>query len=332
MLQEKKEHPKEKTRLHPRNKHRERYDFRLLIESCPELAQFVKLNLYNDESIDFSDPEAVKMLNKSLLKQYYSIDYWDIPEGYLCPPIPGRADYIHHIADLLRLFNYGKIPTGNKVKCFDIGVGANCVYPIIGNKEYGWSFIGSDIDPPAIENGNKIIEQNSNLKGQIELRFQNNPKDFFYGVIKKDELIDLSICNPPFHASLADAQSGTMRKINNLNKQKNITPVLNFGGQSSELWCEGGEERFVREMIRESKKFGSSCFWFSSLISKQSNLNSAYRVLEKAEAVDIRTIPMGQGNKTSRIIAWTFLSKELQNGWRNSRWKESKTTKEIKLH
>jgi len=327
MLQEKKEHPKEKTRLHPRNKHRERYDFKLLIESCPELAQFVKLNLYNDESIDFSDPEAVKMLNKALLKHYYGIDYWDIPEGYLCPPIPGRADYIHHIADLLRLFNYGKIPTGNKIKCLDIGVGANCVYPIIGNKEYGWSFIGSDIDPVAIENGNKIIEQNTNLSrklsgGQIELRFQNNPKDFFYGVIKKDEIIDLSICNPPFHASLADAQTGTIRKIRNLKQQQNITPVLNFGGQNNELWCEGGEERFVREMIRESKKFGSSCFWFSSLISKHSNLNSAYLALEKAEAVDIRTIPMGQGNKTSRIIAWTFLSKAQQNTWRNSRWKE----------
>jgi 23S rRNA (adenine1618-N6)-methyltransferase len=323
MLQEKKEHPKEKTRLHPRNKHRERYNFKLLIESCPELAQFVKLNIYNDESIDFSDPEAVKMLNKALLEHYYDIKNWEIPTGYLCPPIPGRADYIHHIADLLKMSNYGKIPIGNKIKCLDIGVGANCIYPIIGNNEYGWSFIGTDIDPVAIENGEKILEFNPKLKGQIELRFQNNPKDFFYGVIKKDEIIDLSICNPPFHASLADAQAGTIRKIQNLKHQQNIAPVLNFGGKNNELWCEGGEERFVREMIRESKKFGSSCFWFSSLISKQSNLNSAYQALKKAEAIDIRTIPMGQGNKTSRIIAWTFLSKEQQNIWRNSRWKEN---------
>jgi len=292
MLQEKREHPKEKLRLHPRNKHRERYDFKLLIDTCPELAQFVKLNMYNDESIDFSDPEAVKMLNKALLEHYYDIKNWDIPEGYLCPPIPGRADYIHNVADLLKMSNYGKIPTGNKIKCLDIGVGANCVYPIIGNKEYGWSFIGADIDPIAIENGNKIIEQNPNLKGQIELRWQNNPKDFFYGVIKKDELIDLTICNPPFHASLAEAQTGTIRKLSNLKQQQISEPIKNFGGQNNELWCEGGEEKFVREMIRESKKFGSTCFWFSSLISKQSNLKSAYLALEKADALDIRTIPM----------------------------------------
>jgi len=321
MLQEKREHPKEKLRLHPRNKHRERYDFKKLIDTCPELAQFVKLNMYNDESIDFSNPEAVKMLNKALLKHYYDIENWDIPEGYLCPPIPGRADYIHNVADLLKMSNYGKIPTGNKIKCLDIGVGANCVYPIVGNKEYGWSFIGADIDPIAIENGNKIIEQNPKLKGQVELRWQNNPKDFFYGVIKKDEFIDLTLCNPPFHASLAEAQTGTIRKLSNLKQQQVSEPIKNFGGQNNELWCEGGEEKFVREMIRESKKFGSTCFWFSTLISKQTNLKSAYQALEKVDAFNIQTIPMGQGNKTSRIIAWTFLTKEQQNVWKNSRWK-----------
>ncbi|HQW01464.1 MAG TPA: RlmF-related methyltransferase, partial [Saprospiraceae bacterium] len=43
-LQPKKEHPKEKSRLHPRNRHRERYDFKQLIAVCPELAPYVTLN------------------------------------------------------------------------------------------------------------------------------------------------------------------------------------------------------------------------------------------------------------------------------------------------
>ena len=322
MLQKKKEHPKEKHRLHPRNKHRERYDFKLLIESCPELAQFVKLNIYDDESIDFSNPEAVKMLNKALLKRYYDIENWDIPQNYLCPPIPGRADYIHHIADLLSGSNFGKIPTGPSIKCLDIGVGANCVYPIIGNKEYGWSFIGSDIDPVSIESAKNIIESNPTLKGKIELRFQPQPNDIFFGIIQKEERIDLSICNPPFHASLAEAQSGTLRKLNNLN-QSNITePILNFGGQNNELWCKGGEEKFVLDMIRQSKLFYANCLWFSTLISKQSHLNSVYNALENAEAIEVKTIPMGQGNKSSRIVAWTFFTLEEQREWVNTRWKE----------
>jgi len=317
------EHPTIKSRLHPRNKHRERYDFKLLIASCPELAPFVKVNAYNDESIDFFDPEAVKMLNKALLKHYYGIDYWNIPEGYLCPPIPGRADYIHHIADLLGSCNQGRIPTGNTIKCLDIGVGANCVYPIIGIKEYGWSFIGSDTDPVSIESAGKIVSLNPVLQGKIEIRHQNIPKDIFSGIIQIDELIDLTVCNPPFHTSLKDAHSGTLRKLNNLNSKRVTKTVLNFGGQNCELWCEGGEERFVSDMIRQSKRFAQSCFWFSTLISKESNLKSVYAALSKSEAIEVKTIPMGQGNKISRIVAWTFLNKEQQKEW-TKRWIEIK--------
>jgi 23S rRNA (adenine1618-N6)-methyltransferase len=320
MSQKKKVQPKEKAKIHPRNKHKERYDFKVLVEDCPELAPFVKLNIHNDESIDFADAEAVKILNKSLLKHFYNIENWDIPEGYLCPPIPGRADYIHHLADLLRIYNYGKIPTGSTIKCLDIGVGANGVYPIIGNNEYGWTFIGSDIDIVSIESVQKIIENNPFLNEVIDCRLQTNPKDIFTGIIQEGEFIDFSICNPPFHASKAEAEAGTLRKLSNLN-QKVVKKVnLNFGGQNGELWCEGGEERFVRTMIRQSRQFKNNCFWFSSLISKQANLKSIYEALEKAEAFEVKTLPMGQGNKTSRIVAWTFLDKEQQKEWKNSRW------------
>ena len=315
MLPAKKEHPKEKTELHPRNRHRERYDFKQLIESCPELAPFVTLNSYNDESINFFDPEAVKMLNKALLKYYYVIAYWNIPENYLCPPIPGRADYIHHIADVLGSFNKGKIPTGSQIRCLDIGVGANCIYPIIGNKEYGWSFVGSEIDTVAIESANRIIEGNPLLKGKIEIRLQRNPQDIFTGIIQKDEFFDLTICNPPFHASLAEAQSGTLRKLTNLSHKKITKPILNFGGQNSELWCEGGEEQFVKEMIFQSKQFSASCLWFSTLLSKTSNLKGVEEALKRAEPVEVKVIPMGQGNKKSRIVAWTFFAGEQQKKW-----------------
>ncbi|MCE5348161.1 MAG: 23S rRNA (adenine(1618)-N(6))-methyltransferase RlmF [Bacteroidales bacterium] len=328
MLIIEKEYSKEKSGLHPRNKHREHYDFKQLVVCCQELSQFVKLNNYKDESIDFFNPEAVKMLNKALLKHYYCIDNWDIPKNYLCPPIPGRADYIHHIADLLGSNNPESqrniIPTGNKIKCLDIGVGASCVYPIIGTKEYGWSFVGTDIDTVSIASAKKIVETNSCLKGTIELRLQHNQQDIFYEIIQKDELFDLSICNPPFHSSLSEAQSGTVRKLSNLKHKRITKPILNFGGQNNELWCEGGEEKFVGDMICQSKQFSASCFWFSTLISKQSNLKNAYNALKKAKAVEIKTIPMSQGNKISRIVAWTFLTQEQQIKWMNTRWYKQK--------
>jgi 23S rRNA (adenine1618-N6)-methyltransferase len=319
-LPQKKEHPNEKPGLHPRNRHRKRYNFKELIYTFPELAPFVRLNKYHDESIDFSNPDAVIMLNKALLKQYYDIHSWHLPSGYLCPPVPGRADYIHHIADLLGSCNSEIIPMGERIKCLDVGVGANCIYPIIGNKEYGWSFVGSDIEPAAITSARKIMEDNFCLNGKVELRLQLHANDIFRGIIQKDERFDLTICNPPFHASLQEAQSGSLRKLSNLNNKRITKPTLNFGGMNAELWCEGGEEKFVQKMINESKQFSSSCFWFSTLISKSSNLKSVYTTLKHAKVIEEKTIPISHGNKTSRIVAWTFLSPEQQRNWINTRW------------
>lgn len=321
MLKEKKVYPIEKTQLHSRNKHRERYNFKQLIESCPDLATFVIINKFGDDSIDFFDNAAVKMLNKALLKHFYKIENWDIPSNYLTPPIPGRADYIHHIAEFLGESNNGKIPFGKQIMCLDIGVGANCIYPIIANYEYGWSFIGSDIDTVSIESAKKIVDSNISLKTNIEFRLQSSPKDIFKGIIKDDEFIDLTICNPPFHSSLKDAQSATLRKLKNLKQKKITIPEMNFGGKNNEIWCIGGELRFVKAMIKESKQFANSCFWFSTLISKESNLRGIYAELKKVNAVVVRTIPMAQGNKTSRIVAWTYLSMEQQKKWVKIKWK-----------
>lgn len=303
----------EKSGLHPRNPHRFRYDFKALIASLPELAKFVFHNQFDVESIDFANPEAVKVLNRALLKHFYSISHWDIPRDYLCPPIPGRADYIHYLADLLASANKGNIPTGNKIQVLDIGIGANCVYPIIGSHEYAWKFVGADIDKKAIASAKAIIEANDSLKNTVACRWQTSPANIFKGIIQQDEYFDLTLCNPPFHASMAEAKAGTERKWKNLGKNNN--KVLNFGGQNNELWCEGGEETFIANMIAESTLFANNCLWFTSLISKKTTLPKAYALLKKVKALEVKTIDMAQGQKVSRILAWTFLTKSQQQDW-----------------
>ena len=310
-----------KARLHSRNKNRERYDLSALTTSNPELKNYIMPNKFWVESVDFSNSLAVKLLNKALLNHYYGIKNWEFPDENLCPPIPGRADYIHHIADLLGENNFGTIPIGDKITCLDVGIGASCIYPIIGVTEYGWKFIGSDIDPKSIASAQNIVNSNSSIKDKIECRLQKNSKDVFYGIIGKEDKIELTICNPPFHSSIEDAQKGTRRKIKNLSGKKVKTPELNFAGISNELICDGGEYKFIQNMIRESEKFSKNCYWFSTLVSKQSNLKGIYKLLEKIEANQIKKIPMGTGNKSSRIVAWTFLSREEQKEWRETRWK-----------
>lgn len=294
---------KDKAGLHPRNKHKSSYDFKELISSSWDLAPFVSKNKFGNDSIDFSNPLAVKALNAALLKFYYHISSWDIPKDYLCPPIPGRADYIHHIADLLADKN-GIIPKGPSIKMLDIGVGANCVYPLIAHAEYGWSVVGSEVDPVALTNANTIIKDNA-LDSSITLREQKDKTKIFENIISSDDFFHLTVCNPPFHSSAQEAREGTNRKNKNLGLKKN---VLNFGGQNNELWCEGGEIAFIFKMIQESTRYKKNCLWFSTLVSKSSTLPSVYDELKKVNIARIRTIDMAQGQKKSRIVAWSFQS------------------------
>ncbi len=293
--------PSEKSGPHPRNRHRARYDFSALIKSCPELARFIVPHPLGGDTIDFFDPVAVTTLNRALLRHDYGLTWWDIPPGYLCPPIPGRADYIHHAADLL-----GDSKDAN-VTVLDIGTGANCIYPIIGVREYGWRFVGTDIDPVAIQSAKKIVAANPVLAGKIECRLQSSAADIFNGVVRAGERFDLTMCNPPFHASAKEAAEGTLRKLRNLGGGAKVEkPVLNFGGQNHELWCPGGESAFVRRMIAQSVPLGDRCRWFTTLVSKRGSLPAIYYALKVARAADVRTIAMSQGQKHSRLVAWTF--------------------------
>ncbi|VXB62012.1 putative AdoMet-dependent methyltransferase [Flavobacterium sp. 9AF] len=310
-----------KKQLHPRNKHNSGYSFQELIATNPSLKEFVFINKYGNETIDFAIPDAVKALNKSLLLSYYNISFWDIPKTNLCPPIPGRADYIHYIADLLAESNKKIIPKGRIIKGLDIGVGANCIYPIIGNSEYGWQFVGTETDVPSLKSCAQIVEKNASLQKDVTLRIQSNKRNIFKNCILENDRFDFVICNPPFHNSREEATKGTQRKLKNLGKAQEGKPILNFSGQNNELWTEGGELAFVTNMIYESAHFKKQCLWFTSLVSKKENLRSFYNHLKKVNALEIKTIEMKQGNKISRFIAWTFLNEEQRENWSIIHWK-----------
>ncbi|WP_102402041.1 23S rRNA (adenine(1618)-N(6))-methyltransferase RlmF [Vibrio cyclitrophicus] len=325
--------------LHPRNQHTGRYDFDLLVAALPELKEHLIKNPVGEDTVNFSDPLAVKLLNKALLAHHYGVKHWDIPAGYLCPPIPGRADYIHRVADLLNSDGQGEPYNHASVKALDIGVGANCIYPIIGATEYKWRCTGTDVDPVSVKTANFIAESNANLKGKIRTRLQADSESIFKGVIKDNERYDVTICNPPFHSSLEEAEKGSQRKLDNLaanrakkagqsfkpetNKKsvkldkstKQEKPTLNFGGQKSELWCPGGEAAFILKMARESQLFATQVLWFTTLISKKDNIDMVRSELGKLRAKQVKVVEMSQGQKVSRFIAWTFMDDEQRQEW-----------------
>ena len=277
--------------MHPNNVHQEDYDMTGLGVSYPPLKAFITKNPSGLQTIDFANSKAVLALNKALLKKEYGITKWELPQGYLCPPIPGRADYIHHLSDLLS-------PQKN-VTGLDLGTGANAIYTLLGHTIYNWKMVGCDSNAASVA----IAQQNTvAYASHIEIRHQSNKSNLLKGIIKPKEYYNFMMCNPPFYSSQQAAIKANRHKINSLNT--GITG-RNFAGQSNELWCNGGEALFIKRIIKESVQFSSQVGWFTSLVSRKENLSKLIKQLDKTGAIH-RIIPMSQGQKKSRFIAWTF--------------------------
>lgn len=293
--------------LHPRNRHQGRYDLAALVAASPALARFVVRTPGGERSLEFADPHAVKALNLALLALQYDIHGWDIPDGYLCPPIPGRADYVHHLADLLASGPGGAASRGPAVRILDLGVGANVIYPLLGHREYGWSFVGTDIDPRALDSAARTLAANPGLAAAVTLRLQPRRAAILDGVLAPGERFAACVCNPPFHASAAEARGGSERKWRNLGRAGAARPVRNFGGQAGELWCPGGEAGFLGRLIAESARHRDAVGWFTALVSRSASLPGLIAALRASGAAH-RVLEMGQGHKRSRILAWSFTS------------------------
>ncbi|MFT6066178.1 MAG: 23S rRNA (adenine1618-N6)-methyltransferase [Polaribacter sp.] len=281
--------------LHPKNKFNKGYNFDDLMIKNPVLKELVIKNKFDAITIDFSDPKAVKELNKALLFTFDKITVWDFPDENLCPPIPGRLDYIHHLADL--------ISSEENIKILDIGTGATCIYPLLGVAEYAWSFTASDIDLESLDTAQDIIYDNK-LESKIELRQQFDEQQILKGILKEDDLFSATMCNPPFYKSAAEAQGANRRKTRNLGNNA----VRNFSGNNNELWYIGGEKAFLHNYLYESSLFKDKSKWFTSLVSKKENIESLEKSSKKLGVTAFKVIPMSQGNKVSRIVCWSFNS------------------------
>lgn len=285
--------------MHPNSLHNRPYEFDGLIKANRELENFMIVNERNMQTIDFANAKAVYELNKAILKKDYGLKDYDIPEGYLCPPIPSRADYIHHIATILEAEGFS-----GSIKGLDIGAGANCIYPILGVSIYNWKMMGSDIDDNAVLAANANLKSNTHLSKSIEILHQQNHANIFEGIIQPDEYFHFTMCNPPFYSSKENAEKATRHKQKGLAYSPDAK--RNFGGQANELWCNGGEALFIKRMIKQSVAFKKQVGVFTSLVSKSENLPRLKKQLIKLGA-RYEVVKMEQGNKKSRIITWRFI-------------------------
>jgi len=282
--------------LHPRNKHKNGYNFDVLTKHNKNLASFVTKNNHGTLTIDFSDPKSVKELNSTLLEVHYGVKKWIFPDENLCPPIPGRVDYMHYISDLLSDSNCTE-----NITILDIGTGATCIYPLLGVKEYDWNFIATDIELDSLDTAQDIISDN-NLEAKILLRQQFTEANILKGIIEKGDSFSAVVCNPPFYKSEQEAKGANARKSRNLGNNA----VRNFSGNNNELWYPGGEKAFLHNYLYQSSLYKDISVWFTSLVSKKETIKSLQKSGEKLKVKTMKIIPMHQGNKVTRIVAWQF--------------------------
>ncbi|NIJ44647.1 23S rRNA (adenine1618-N6)-methyltransferase [Wenyingzhuangia heitensis] len=281
--------------MHQKNPFQEDYNFDELCQANPNLKKHVFVNEYGNKTLKFADKTAVRELNKALLKHHYQLTFWDIPETNLCPPIPGRLDYLLHVADLLE--------PQEEITLLDIGTGANLIYPILGTCHFNWKCTASEVDKDSISNAKNIIQNNS-LLNSIDVRHQQFKNSILNNIIQPNDFFDVVVCNPPFFKNSFDADQKNKRKVKNLQLEEAET--LNFGGKSNELWYKGGEEAFVKKMAEESVLFKTQVGWFTSLVSQKENLKNIKRAINKTKPTEVKIVDMQQGNKQSRFVAWRF--------------------------
>lgn len=294
--------------MHKKNIHAKDYDFDQLLEVYPNLEPFVIVKANQLKTIDFAKPKAVKALNTALLKAHYNIKYWDFPDHFLCPPIPGRVEYIHHLADLLKASQLTQ-----DITVLDVGTGANCIYPLLGNAVYDWNYIGVESNAQAFKIAQNIVNQNG-LQGKIRLKKQNDDSHVLQGVLTKADKVTVTMCNPPFFKNEEEAIKATTSKLKGLGKPTDVM-VRNFAGQAHELWYKGGEKAFLHTYLYESSLSKTDSFWYTSLVSNKDNIKSMTKSLKKLGATAVTILQMTIGNKKSRVVAWSFLTEEEKKNW-----------------
>ncbi|PRQ21908.1 putative 23S rRNA (adenine(1618)-N(6))-methyltransferase [Rosa chinensis] len=323
----------ERPTTHPRNKYSNNPpDFAELASLYPTFKPFVFFGRDGRPRIDWTDFNATRELTRVLLLHDHCLNWW-IPDGQLCPTVPNRSNYIHWIEDLLSSDIIAKTTKiGDKVRGFDIGTGANCIYPLLGASLLGWSFVGSDMTDVALEWAEKNVRDNPHISELIEIRKVESGENtlpaegsnnealvstkteiyltedmgregnslntgyygppILLGVVRDGEEFDFCMCNPPFFETMEEA---------------GLNPKTSCGGTPAEMICPGGEKAFVTCIIEDSVTLRHTFRWYTSMLGRKSNLKLLTSKLWEVGATVVKTTEFVQGQTCRWGLAWSFL-------------------------
>ncbi|KAI8093706.1 S-adenosyl-L-methionine dependent methyltransferase [Halteromyces radiatus] len=281
--------------MHPRNIYKDNPpDFTALAQQYESFRPFVLGG--TRPYIDFKNPEAVRELTCCLLKHDFDLDV-HFPLNRLCPPIPNRLNYLLWIEDLLE---ESSISDNKKnVMGIDIGVGASCIYPLLGCQMHPhWRFLGTELDAESFDYAKKNVDRNG-LQDRISLVLNKDENKIFL-LDPSIDSYDFCMCNPPFYASQEELQQGL--------ENKELEPSAICTGTTSEMITEDGEYGFIKRMILESKRYKYRIQWYTSMMGLKRTIRPITQLLKQQGITNYVVTEFCQGRTKRWGIAWSFSS------------------------
>lgn len=279
--------------MHPRNRYKDKPpDFAYLASKYPDFQQHVHTSLTGRAVVNFKEPEAVRALTCTLLKEDFGLTI-EIPLERLIPTVPLRLNYIHWVEDLT---DGQKQPR----RGIDIGTGASCIYPLLGATMNGWYFLATEVDDICFDYATKNVEQN-NLSDLVKV-VKVPQKTLLMDALKEETEIvyDFCMCNPPFFANQLEAKG-----VNSRNSRRPPPSSVNTGGVT-EIMAEGGELEFVKRIIHDSLQLKKRLRWYSCMLGKKCSLAPLKEELRKQGVPKVTHTEFCQGRTMRWALAWSF--------------------------
>uniref|UniRef100_A0A672JBD1 U6 small nuclear RNA (adenine-(43)-N(6))-methyltransferase n=1 Tax=Salarias fasciatus TaxID=181472 RepID=A0A672JBD1_SALFA len=279
--------------MHPRNRYKDKPpDFAYLASKYPDFQQHVHTSLAGRPVVNFKEPEAVRALTCTLLKEDFGLTI-QIPLERLIPTVPLRLNYIHWVEDLT---DGQKQPR----RGIDIGTGASCIYPLLGATMNGWYFLATEVDDICFDYATKNVEQN-NLSELVKV-VKVPQKTLLMDALKEETEIvyDFCMCNPPFFANQLEAKG-----VNSRNSRRPPPSSVNTGGVT-EIMAEGGELEFVKRIIHDSLQLKKRLRWYSCMLGKKCSLAPLKEELRKQGVPKVTHTEFCQGRTMRWALAWSF--------------------------
>ncbi|KAM1243518.1 hypothetical protein ACFX2G_035762 [Malus domestica] len=332
----KRKRKEERPATHLRNKYSENTpDFAHLASLYPSFEPFVFFSRDGRPRVDWTDFNATRELTRVLLLHDHRLNWW-IPDGQLCPTVPNRSNYIHWIEDLLSSDIIVKTTSnGDKVRGFDIGTGANCIYPLLGASLLGWSFVGSDVSDVALEWAEKNVRDNPHIAELIEIRkvesvketlpLEGSPNGMLDGTERKIELtenmeseaVTLPSSSSTYHGPpilLGVVKNGEEFDFCMCNppffetmEEAGLNPKTACGGTPTEMVCPGGEKAFITRIIEDSVTLKHTFRWYTSMVGRKLNVKILTSKLWEVGVTMVKTTEFVQGQTSRWGLAWSFL-------------------------